>query len=102
MMVPFTPNTAGTVTLSLPTAASSVSVSIVANAGALELQNAGSDTVFVRVGTGAQTAVATTDYPVLGGQSKIISKPIGADTLAGITAAGAAAATLFVTSGEGV
>lgn len=101
MMVPFTPLLAGTATLSLPTAATSVSVSINAAASALELQNPGSDTVFVRWGVGAQTAVATTDYPVLAGQSKIVSVPVGADTLAGITASGAGAATLYVTSGEG-
>lgn len=94
MMVPFTPGATATLSAS----GVSASVSVAANSSALEIQNAGSVAVFVRVGTATQTAVAT-DYPVLPGQSKIISKPVGADTLAGITAG--VAVTVYVTSGEG-
>ena len=96
MNAPFTP----LVTATLSASATSSSVSLAPDAYTLELQNAGNSTVFVRVGSGAQTAV-TTGYPVLAGQSKVISKARNADTLAGICASGETA-TLYVTSGSGV
>ncbi len=96
MQPAFTPGATAT----LVAGAASASVAISPTATQVELQNDGGATVFVRVGVGAQTAVATTDYPVLSGQSKIISVPIGADTLAGISPAGGT--TLYVTSGQGI
>lgn len=95
MQGPFTP---GATAAAINLAAASQSVSVTAAATALEIQHNGTAVAFVRVGTGAQTAVAT-DYPILPGQSKIITKPVGADTFAAIATAGAG--TLYVTSGEG-
>ena len=100
-MVPFTPGlstafTAGTTSSTTP---------IDPNADQVEIQNAGAVTVFVAFGADAATAAVPSAsltagaYAVLSGQSKIISKPIGANLLAAITSAGTA--QVFVTSGQG-
>lgn len=93
------PFTAGA-TATLSATSTSASVSVSTESGRVEVQNGGASVVFIRIGTGTQTAV-TTDYPVLPGHSKVISKPYGADTLAGICLSGQSS-TLYVTSGAGV
>ena len=93
--MPFAPGATATINATTTSASASVN----ANVTTLEVQNAGSAAAFIRVGTGAQTAVAT-DYPILAGQSKLITKAIGADTVAAITGTGTT--TIYVTSGEGI
>lgn len=64
--------------------------------GALLITNAGTEAAFVRIGTGAQTAVAT-DLPIRAGSSLII--PRGQAThVAAIV--GTTSATVYVTVGD--
>ena len=86
-------------TVSLAVSGTSASVAIPAGATTLELQNAGDVIVFVRWSPAATTAVAT-DYPVLPGQSKVITIGSGHTVLAGITAGGSA--TLYISHGKGL
>jgi PKD repeat protein len=60
--------------------------------------NAGPSTVFVRWGTGAQTAL-TTDMPILAGSVEVFTTSPLVDTIAAITAS--STATLYITCGEG-
>ena len=89
-------------TITLSVTGSSGTGSIASNANSLEIQNAGSVIVFVRVGASASVGSAViTDYPILPGMSKIITKAYGADTIAAIGAS-AGPTTVYVTSGEGM
>lgn len=95
-ITPFRP--IATATMAVTT--SSGTATINSNANVLEIQNAGNAIAFVRVGASASVGSATTsDYPILPGMSKLISKAPGEDTIAAI---GAAATTLYVSSGEGI
>jgi hypothetical protein len=87
----------GTATLAVT--GTSASVALPTSAPQIEVQNAGASDCFIRWGNVALTAVVT-DYPVLSGQSKVITVGTGTATLAAICAAGQAT-TLYVTSGDG-
>jgi hypothetical protein len=87
-------------TVSIAAGTSTANVALTGNGEQLELQNTGAVTVFVNLGASAVTA-AVTDYPVLAGQSKLITRNPDSHThLAAITASGTA--TLYVTIGRGV
>ena len=86
-------------TLTLAATATSANGAISPVAQTLEIQNAGGSTAFVRWGIGTQTAV-TTDYPVLSGQSKVITCGTGNTNFAAICAAGEST-TLYITSAQG-
>lgn len=75
----------------------SASVSLDKSAHSVRLVNSGSNICYVRIGEGAQTAT-TADMPVRAGESVIVSKGDGEDTLAHISAAGT---TLNIQTGEG-
>jgi len=75
----------------------SASVAINAVSKAVRVVNSGANICYVRVGSGAQTA-NTSDTPVRSGESIILGKGDGDDTLAHISAAGT---TLHVQTGEG-
>jgi hypothetical protein len=93
--LPFTPGA----TVSVAATTSTGNVALTGNGEQLEVQNTGAVTVFVNLGTSAVTA-AVTDYPVLAGQSKLITRnPDGHTYLAAITASGTA--TVYVTIGRG-
>ena len=82
----------------LTPAAASASVPIDPKAKSVRLVNSGTTNVcHVRIGTGAQTATVA-DLPVLPGESIIVQKGEGEDTLAHISASGT---TLHVQTGEG-
>lgn len=82
----------------LTPAAASASASIDPVAKSVRLVNSGTTNIcHVRIGAGAQTATVA-DLPVLPGQSIIVSKGDGEDTLAHISASGT---TLHVQTGEG-
>lgn len=82
----------------LTPAAASASVSIDPVAKSVRLVNSGTTNIcHVRIGSGAQTATAE-DLPVLPGESIVVSKGDGEDTLAHISASGT---TLHVQTGEG-
>lgn len=89
------PFMAGT-TATLAAGTSSASVAVDPGAATVRLHNAGPATVFVRWGGAASLA----DLPLPPGIVEVLSRPPGATALAGVTASGAA--TLYVTSGEGL
>lgn len=93
-MQAFTP--ASTVTLSASTT-SATAGGLRADNPTMEINNAGLVPVFVRWGTGAQTAVVT-DYPVLPGHCKLVNKGTATD-VAVITGSGTA--TVYFTAGAG-
>ena len=92
---PFRPFATATIAASTTSANASISTRAVT----LEIQNDGLVTCFVRWGVGTQTAV-TTDYPILPGQSKIVTCETGNNNVAVITSTGTT--TVYVSSGEGV
>jgi hypothetical protein len=65
----------------------------------IELQNAGSVPVFVAFGSSGVTTSVAAGYPVLAGQSKVVSIPPNASHIA--TISGTASQTLYITQGEG-
>lgn len=79
-------------------AGTSASISLDPTSKSVRLVNSGSTNLcHVRIGVGAQTAT-TSDTPVLPGESIVLSKAEGEDTLAHISASGT---TLHVQTGEG-
>ena len=90
--LPFTPG--ATTTISVTT--TSGTGTLTGEGTAVEIQNAGSVTVFVTFGAVATVAAG---YPILAGQSKVVSRNTGQATLAAITAS--STATLYATVGDG-
>lgn len=89
----------GTVTLSATTSSSTVALSS-GTGQSVEVQNSGSVVMFVKLGASTITA-AVTDYPILAGQSKIITRDSNNQTyIACITST--STATGYATIGEGV
>lgn len=85
-MQPFTPGH----TYVLVVGDTSVSVTVHADAPVLRLLNLGPGVVFVRIGTGPQQATPT-DFPVPAGVPVLITKGVGADTVAAVAPVAAAA-----------
>lgn len=77
--------------------AASASVSVNAVSKSVRLANSGANICHVRIGTGATTATVA-DTPVLPGESVVLTKAEGQDTIAHISAAGT---TLHIQTGEG-
>lgn len=94
-MIPFYPHR-GSNQVVTP-AAASASVTINAADQSVRLVNSGAAICYVRIGTGAQTAT-TDDTPVRTGESVILGKGDGENTLAHISAAGT---TLNIQTGKG-
>lgn len=92
---PFSPSA----TVSLATTNSTGNVALSGVGSTLEIQNAGAVTVFVKLGAAGATA-AITDYPVLGGMSKVVGIGDSITTAAAITGTGTA--TVYFSRGEGV
>lgn len=93
---PFAPSS----TVSLVAGTSTGNVALAGAGSVLEIQNAGTVTAFVTLGTGSSVTAATTDYPVLGGMSKLIGIGDSITYVAAITGTGSA--TLYFTRGEGI
>jgi len=85
------------VNLTVTPSVSSASVALDSQAKSVRLINVGSNTCFVRIGAGAQTAT-TADMPIRPNSEIIVSKGDGDDTLAHISSAGT---TLYIQTGEG-
>ena len=85
-------------TIKLTAGVGSVSAALSTGTTALRLFNSGPSTVFVRWGTGAQTAT-TGDLPVASGASESFGKLSAHDTIAAISSG---MATLYVSSGNRV
>lgn len=86
-------------TVSLAVTASSSSVALQGAGSTVEVQNTATVTMFVKLGGSTATAAAT-DYPVLAGQSKTISRDSGSTYLAAIAPGGTG--TVYATTGEGM
>jgi hypothetical protein len=82
-------------------AASQTSASATVNKdeGSVRITNTGPNTAFIRMGTGAQTAVLT-DMPILANTSVHLKKSISTDTIAAICAA-TQTASLYIAEGNG-
>lgn len=93
----FQPNYGSGVTVA-PTA-SSASSSLGNGSENVTLTNLGSVTVYVRIGTGTQTAT-TADYPVLAGTQVSLSKARSDTTVAYVTASGTG--SLHIIAGRGL
>jgi hypothetical protein len=75
----------------------SASVTVDANWGSVRVVNSGSNIAYFRIGTGTQTAT-TADTPILSGDSIVMDKFKGENTVAYISASGT---TLNIQEGEG-
>jgi len=96
---PFSPDFTNTQTLAATATSANAALNAVdGNMNVLRVANAGPNTVFIRWGATAQTAV-TTDMPILAGTVEVFSKG-AATNVAAICAAGQTA-TLYLTCGEG-
>lgn len=96
---PITPVAAGSKTISCTSSSAATILPSVAFQNQLELQNAGSVPIFVEVGLSTVTAAVATGYPVLPGQSKVISVSNTITHIACIVAV--TTTTLYVTVGTG-
>jgi hypothetical protein len=99
MTQPFTPGR----TQEFVLATSSSSITVDADAPQIYvLFNSGSSTAlaFIRIGTGAQTATAS-DFAVPPNIPMILTKGVGANTIAAMGNASGAGGLLFVTTGTG-
>lgn len=97
---PITPATAGTKTISCTSSSAATQLAVTGDAQRnLEVQNVGTSTIFVEVGISTASAAVATGYPILAGQSKVITAAGSATHIACITAS--ATVTLYVTSGTG-
>jgi hypothetical protein len=98
---PFTPaNPTSTITVGVASAATALVGSTGNMRAVVELQNAGSAVVFVDFGLSGMVTTVATGYPILPGQSKLIT--IGAGLTHVATISGTAAQTLYVTVGMGI
>lgn len=101
-IAPLLPVTAGTTTISCTSSSAATALSAI-NSGAarvqLEVQNAGTSTIFVEPGLSTVTAAVASGYPILAGQSKVISVSPRTTHIACITAS--ATVSLHVTVGAG-
>lgn len=89
-----------TQTLTLTTASQSLTLNANSSqARVLMVGGTAGALVFVRIGTGAQTAVVT-DYPMLPGAEVFLMKGVGADHMAAIGNSAASGAVLYVTTGH--
>lgn len=100
-VLPITPVYQGSKTISCAssTAATALPTTIAQQKANLELQNAGAATIFVEWGGSTIQATTTTGYPVLAGQSKVITVPPTTTHIACIVAS--STHTLYVTVGSG-
>jgi hypothetical protein len=99
--VPLAPVATGTKTISCTSssAATALAVAVSTSQMQLELQNAGSATIFIEVGTSGSVAAVASGYPILAGQSKVITINSTVTHVACIVAS--ATQTLYVTLGVG-
>jgi len=99
---PFHPgNPSQTITVGTSSAATALNGSTNNMRLAVELQNAGSAVVFVEFGySSGVTATVAASYPILPGQSKLVTIPAGTTHVA--TISGTASQTLYVTVGMGI
>jgi hypothetical protein len=98
--IPFSPTTAGTITHTCTNSTARLAVAAaISGQTQLEVQNVSTVTIFVEPGDVTVTAAVATGYPVLAGQSKLITVTSNVTHVACIAASGSN--TLYVTVGRG-
>lgn len=92
---------AGTVTISCANTTSATALVVPSdnNTRQIEISNAGSVAVFVQPGISTVTATVAASYPILAGQTKVITVPYTTTHLACISASGTQ--TVYVSTGFG-
>jgi hypothetical protein len=104
MQHPLNPFHASNPSSTITVGTSSAATALVGSAGTMrmvvELQNAGSAVVFVDFGPSTVATAVATGYPILPGQSKLVTINAGATHIA--TISGTASQTLYVTVGMGI
>lgn len=98
-LAPFSPQSAGTITVSATQSAASTAFST-SGASCYMVQNAGPNTVFHTVTVAAATASVSTSTPVLAGAIMVFSMPQGSAFFNNICNT-SQTATVYVTAGEG-
>lgn len=100
-VAPITPMAAGTVTISCTASSAATTLAVPSDQmqRQLELTNAGSATVFIETAGASPTAVVATSYPILAGQTKVISVSQSATKIACISSTGTQ--TVYATVGIG-
>jgi hypothetical protein len=99
-LMPITPVTAGTTTISCTSSSAATALpATISQQSQIELQNPGTVAIFVEVGISTATAAVATGYPVLAGQSKVITVSPTITHIACIVAV--TTTTLYVTIGRG-
>jgi hypothetical protein len=97
---PITPVFQGSKTISCTSASAATALpTTIAQQAQIELQNAGTAVIFVETGDSTAAAAVATGYPILVGQSKVISVSPGITHIACIVSA--STHTLYVTIGRG-
>lgn len=99
---PFKPELQGTSTISCTASSGATTItapsSLVGDAQ-LEIENAGTVTVFIEWGGSTAVAAVASGYPILAGQSKVITVSNRITTVACISGSGTQ--TVYVTTGRG-
>lgn len=99
-VMPITPATAGSKTISCTSSSAATALPTAAvGMTQLELQNAGTVYIFVEVGTSTVSAAVATGYPVGPSQDKVITIPPTTTHVACIVSA--TTTTLYATIGQG-
>lgn len=97
----FTPINGASAVVAATASNTSTTLSTSGDANVLRIRNVGTNTVFVRIGTGAQTAVVNDDMAVPAGETVYLGFPINQDVRLGAICAGGETANLYVTPGYG-
>jgi len=97
---PFTPSAAGSVTLAVTNASSAATLGA-NNGDQILVSNIGSNVCYIQLGVGTTTATAlvATSMPILPNSQVIVTRAIGATSIAAITSSGTS--TLVFTPGFG-
>lgn len=98
---PLQPVYQGTKTKACATSTGTVALATSTATRQLEITNAGSTTIFLEVGDSSITAAVATGYPILAGQTKVISVAPTVTHVACIHA-GSSTHTIYITIGRGI
>lgn len=97
----FTPINGASSKISATQTNSSTTLSTTGDPNVIRIRNVGVNTVFVRLGAGAQTAVVDTDLAVPAGDTLYLGYPEGADARMGAICNAGETSTLYVSPGYG-
>lgn len=98
-MLPFSPQPAGTVTVSVTTTTGNAAISAGSGLSQVAIKNAGAAAAFIKFGADNTVEATTSDFPILPGESNLLTKSEAHTYIAAIT--GSSTTTLYVTPGAG-